>query len=1007
MRVTYTALVCTTLACLLSTDGPCAPVVKVLETFEGELTGWSAPAVSDDSAPEGSRVLRWVPPAKPGPQFTYFDYSDRGVEADQWDRLIFDYRFDKPGCNWWGIKLVDHPLGDGMQATWLVGNGPDITPGRWQTAVLNLRSPNWLWGDRPDKNSQAIHFRAQFDKGASCPILIDNIRFERDAIRIEALQAADPVREGDALSVLYTATVANRSPEPVTVGIGLRDLDGRLRATLQSDELTIPGESTRDTSIRLATRLAGPDAPIPLDRLSAQLSVHVLDSNEPESTGTMSLAIPLEQVQHPCLLITRQQAHEVLAKLDTDDNAKSIYTTLERRADDWLERTPEFPDRGGQWWHWYACKKCGSRLQTQSPTKHVCPDCGEVYSGWPYDDVVLDRQHNALGRAIRDLGLMYTFTGDARYATKAREILLGYAERYLGYPLHNIHGEAKKGGGHVGPQTLDESTWLIPVVQGFDCIYDTLTEQDIAQIADKLLVPAAELIHDHQWGIHNICCWHASAYGLVGIALANEQFAADAINGPKGFRAQVEKGVTDDGFWYESAWGYHFYTMHALEPLAVAARNIGIDLYTERYKSMYDAPLRFMAPGGILPAFNDSGRSNALGSGPMYEIAYARWADARHLLPVLHGSRNSLETLLFGRALGAPEEFVLGSTVFPAAGYALLRSGRPGAGGAFRHVPENYVALDFGPHGGGHGHPDKLSVVLYGAGQLLAEDPGCIAYGNPAHGGWYRQTLSHNTVLVNGKSQKPCTGTLQFRAFAQGIGLCSARADEAYDKVRLRRTIALAGRRVIDIFLCQAQQDTTFEWAFHNRGDLAVALDAQPCDTPEGDGYGWAKQWQRAEAAGDWSAAWRQADGPGVALTQAEAEAPRTVLTAVGMGNPPRVKVPFVLARTTGKQALYCSALQVFETGPAPQLSVTVLPVAGPVDQDEPPVALQVTDGHTRDVLLVNPAGGAMECGQFRLEGEGALLRYEEGLICQMVVVGQSAVSIAGKPVELPTTADD
>ena len=62
----------------------------------------------------------------------------------------------------------------------------------------------------------------------------------------------------------------------------------------------------------------------------------------------------------------------------------------------------------------------------------------------------------------------------------------------------------------------------------------------------------------------------------------------------------------------------------------------------------------------------------------------------------------------------------------------ILRSGPTGGDGADQHIPENYLALDYGPHGGGHGHPDKLGFVLYGRGTLLAEDPGCIAYGNPA-----------------------------------------------------------------------------------------------------------------------------------------------------------------------------------------------------------------------------------------------------------------------------------
>jgi len=967
-----------------------------LEDFEGELAGWPADVTLSADASEGAKALRWQLAETSDPRFYYFDFGDRGVELIEWDRLVFDYKFEGPGCTWWGVKITDHPLGDGMQATWLVANAGGIRPGAWQTAVIDLHNPQWLWGDEPNKTLQQICFRCQMQAGKSTAVLIDDIKLERDPVRIEEVELTEPVREGGRLAVGYKVTLANTTEKPVRVVVGVRDTAASLAVDLSATEVALPAGASRAVSAALAATVAGADAALPLTRLSTQFFAKVRDMDDTEKTRTLTLAVPLGRIEHPCLLITKAQVPQVLAKTERSDEAKAVYDGLKQRADAWLDRTPDFPDRGGQWWHWYTCKKCGARLQTESATKHVCPDCGEVYTGWPYDDVVLNRQHSELSGAIRDLGLMYVFTGEPGYAAKAREILLGYAERYLGYPLHNTQGKPSKSGGHVGPQTLDESTWLIPVVQGFDCILDALTAQDVELIAEKMLLPAAWLIHDHQWGIHNICCWHDSAYGLVGLALENEQLAADAIDGPKGFRAQVEQGVTDDGFWYESAWGYHFYTMNALQPLAIAARNVGIDLYTERYKGMYDAPLAFMGPGGALPAFNDSRTANALGGASRYEIAYARWGDRRHLLPILNGNRSSLETLLYGVELEEQEEFELGSTVFPAAGYVILRSGKTGEEGAERHVPENYLCLDYGPHGGGHGHPDKLGFVLYGKRTLQAEDPGSIAYGNPAHRGWFKQTISHNTVVVNGNSQAACTGTLQFAAFADDAGLCSARADDAYADVRMRRTTALIGDRLIDVVLCEAEKDVTFDWAYHNRGTFEASLDSADMEAaPEGDGYEWAKQWQSAEARNAWHATWRQTGEVGVHLAQAPAQGPRQVLTAIGMGNPTRVKVPFVVSRQTGKTALYCTALQIWDGEPPSDLSVRVVPVEGR-SAHERAVAVEVTGEGMRDLLLVNPGGGAMKVGEIELEGCGALLRYEGDTLRRMVLVDHSEVRVGG-----------
>lgn len=976
-----------------------APVVQTLEDFEGRLTGWGGKTQIVAQASQGEGALEWIPDSGAGPKAANFNFAGRGIEMSDWDRLTFDYRLDGTTCEWWGVKIVDWPLGDGMQATWQIASKGDVPAGQWRTAAINLGTPQWLWGDKPDEKSQLIMFRAQFTDGKAHPVLIDNIRLERDPLRIQKVERGESVTEGDRLRLGYRITLANTTQAAATFATSLSDTDDHLQVTVP-DSVEIAPAASAEVEISLSAPISGPEAAAPLSVLTTRVSFSPPGESDTAMSVELSLPVPLKTVKHPCLLITREQAAEVLAKVARDPKAEAIYKGLVARADAWLTKEIKYPDRGSQWWHWYTCKKCGGRLNTKSPTEHVCPDCGASYTGWPYDDVVLDREHNALSQAIRDLGLVYVFTGERKYAERAREILLGYAERYLNYPLHDINGKPNRGGGHVGPQTLDESTWLIPLVQGFDCVYDTLSPEDVEQIATKMLIPAAELIHDHQWGIHNICCWHDSAYGLVGIALADERFAGDAINGPKGFKAQIEKGVTDDGFWYESAWGYHFYTMMALEPLAIAARNIGINLYTDRYKGMYDAPLAFMGPGGVLPAFNDSGTANALGGGNRYEIAYARWQDPRHLLPILSSSRNSLETLLFGVELGAQEEFRLESALFPAAGYAVLRSGRTGEKGADRYVPHNYLALDYGPHGGGHGHPDKLGFVLYGHGTLLAEDPGCIAYGNPAHGGWFRQTISHNTVVVDGKSQKPCTGTLQFFAAADNMAVASARADEAYGGVRLRRTMALVGDRVIDVVLCESEDERTFDWAYHNRGALEtpVALSALE-KAPAGDGYDWAKEWRAGEIGADWSALWRQEGGPGLKLAQTVAEGRAQLLSAIGMGNPTKIKVPFVISRVTGRKALYATALEVFG-GDAPELSVRSLPIrsASQSDPDEQPVAVEATGGATRDILLINPGGGTIAAEDFELRGQGAVLRYMAGKLQQVLVTGDGEVLIAGQP---------
>ena len=88
---------------------------------------------------------------------------------------------------------------------------------------------------------------------------------------------------------------------------------------------------------------------------------------------------------------------------------------------------------------------------------------------------------------------------------------------------------------------------------------------------------------------------------------------------------------------------------------------------------------------------------------------------------------------------------------FPDAGITLLRAPGPGA-------PEIWCRCDGGPHGylsiAAHAHADALSVeVRYGGIDILA-DPGTYCYhGDIAWRSYFRSTIGHNTVELDGRNQ--------------------------------------------------------------------------------------------------------------------------------------------------------------------------------------------------------------------------------------------------------------
>ena len=615
----------------------------------------------------------------------------------------------------------------------------------------------------------------------------------------------------------------------------------------------------------------------------------------PAALGLLTFVSTRGAAPNNYLLIDEVEIAAARHKAETHPWARAALDRIVKAAERALKDPVQLPDRGGQWPHWYTCKKDGVTLTAVSPTEHRCPRCGTLYRGEPYDSVVLYGVHSRYSAAVRDLGLAYRFTGRPEFARRAGEILLAYADRYGSYARHNINGEDKVGGGRVMAQTLDESVWLIPVAWGYSLVRETLAPAQSTHIERDLLLAAAGVIREHRMGIHNIQCWKNSAVGLAGYAAGDAALVREAIDDPeRGFRAQIARGVTDDGLWYEGSLGYHRYTMDALWPLAEAARHAGADLYTGRLRSLYDAPLALALPNGDAPGFNDNGGSNVTSYAALYELAFARWKRPEYGGIVAHTSRDSVQALLYGAedtpsGLTIPETSVL----LRAAGFAMLRSGGTA------------VATRFGLHGGGHGHPDKLNIVTFGGGHLFGLDPGSIHYGAPLHREWYRSTIAHNTVSVDQQLQRNADGRLEEWSTPAGATVLVASAADVYPGVMLRRSLRLSAGRLEDRFQCSSEQEHTYDWAFHAAGRFTASLQLTPRTRPLGDanGYQHIEGVSQGHTDDDWWARWE--DG-GARWTVRVKGAPGTeVFAGSGPGKNPADRVAMIVVRRRARATAF------------------------------------------------------------------------------------------------------
>ena len=527
--------------------------------------------------------------------------------------------------------------------------------------------------------------------------------------------------------------------------------------------------------------------------------------------------------QSPSLFMSEEDFKVRQQVAEREPWAKASLAALIKEADDFpssynrrfglTDAAP--PAEGGQWLHWYACPETGRALQFIPPDQNICPDSGKNYSGYPYDHVVYQLRNDALAEAAVALGLAFRFTHKEEYAQKAAKILNAYARVYPTYKLHDINGKSGPNGAKAYAQTLDESIWLIKIAWTYDLIRgaDTLSAQEKQAIeADVLRASAAMVLKAHKEPTYNIQSWINGAAAAVGFTLNDQALIKEAIDGPIGFRYQMHRFVTE-GFWAEGAWGYQFYAMRPLTMTAQMAARKGINLWKQEPNlvALFHSPLGVMLPDGKLPAFNDSGSPDLYEQDYLYEVAYAGTSDPALLTVIEHGARSDREAFLFGVERlphAAPPKLV--STVFREAGYAALRSSKT----------DLTVVMKFGPHGGAHGHFDKLNFVLYSHGQVLAIDPGTHPYGIPIHREWDSMTIAHNTISVDQQRQSASTGKLLDWHVGDDWVAVRADAGAAYATARLQRTILLTSNYVLIADRCESAdgQPHTYDWAYHNIG---------------------------------------------------------------------------------------------------------------------------------------------------------------------------------------------
>jgi hypothetical protein len=592
---------------------------------------------------------------------------------------------------------------------------------------------------------------------------------------------------------------------------------------------------------------------------------------------------------------------EELAQWKADPGRRQEVDSLIKRGEEELKSPIVVPDKGGQWEFYYYCPKDNAGLKALSDAEHQCTACGTVYKNERTVAAYRTVLHHQANARCYNLGLAWALSGDDRFAAPVRDVLLKYAKLYKTYERHDRWGRTGLMaivGGRRYCQHLSEGFGIMKIAEAYDLVYNSkcLSDADRKTIEDEFILATAREIRRfnfHNPGKNNHQTWFNATYAVVGLVCGDETLLNEAVYGAKGFHAQLKGSITKDGIWYEGTIAYHFYALQAMEEIVKAASRVGWDLTKgTRLKEMFTGPMQMAYPNGQFPAVNDGDWATL----QSYQ-GHFRWAKERFGDP-----------LFAPLAEGKADVSGLKSAALEGAGIVALRKGTG---------PKAVCAmLDYGEHGGHHGHPDKLNLMLYALGRELAPDPGRLSYSVPEHLTWCRQTVAHNLVVVNGKSQEPLEGKLLFFEDQEGHAACLATGGNSYPGVEQRRFLLLTEGFLVDAFALAADRECQMDWILHAMGELSLSVPPKPTAAVlvAENGYQHLSDLKQADPAATFHADWKQPDGR-IYRVQCLGDDSSGLFTGNGIGYNLTQKVPFLLRRRTAKEACFLTVHDLSGTG--------------------------------------------------------------------------------------------
>lgn len=570
--------------------------------------------------------------------------------------------------------------------------------------------------------------------------------------------------------------------------------------------------------------------------------------------------------RHPAGLVTDETIAEVKAKL-AEDWARRVYDDKRKQVEPWLKvASPKlaevFPKKRGNVYHNFSCPQDRCRLTFDPFDAHEfkCPICNKVFAPetdagvYPpktrYHDTMyggwINLFHFAASEAAEDLGVFSRVepADSQKYAGRAIELLLLYADVLPTIPTR--FGESPQMSVLLTYHREGDSKVLHHLAVAYELVRDRMTPEQRSRVERLVLQRMLDdlmLERIYTQNHNNLYYWHRT---VLQVALALEREALfDWSFGYGPWSPEQEPAHSSiqellathfkpDGAFWEMCSGYHLYPLQALCELAVLSRHLTA-MDANRFPARrYDLTARanpgyaviqnalhwfvsLAPPDRVMPTVGDSmaPRGSLVDYYATAEVGYRFYGlkAVGDYTELREGKRN-WAALLYGapQIVQTPQPT---TSSHLSSGWVSLRNEWQGN--------RVWVGLNALIPGGGHQHADRLTLLSFSHGQLLALEK-ATPYNEETTRELGTLSPSHNTVTVDLQSQKQGEALKgdeipKVALFVTGpiAHFAELHGDQIYPQTRVyRRCVALIEDFYVDFF--RVEGGTNFDWMLHHAG---------------------------------------------------------------------------------------------------------------------------------------------------------------------------------------------